>query len=65
MGLLGKLLGKDKTAETIQVPSCPHTAVVPRWADAADMGKADKVTSLYCQACGQTFTPEEMKAATH
>ena len=65
MGLFDKLRGKDKTAATIEVPPCPHTATVPRWADAADMGKPDKVTSFYCQACGQTFSPEEMKANAH
>jgi transposase-like protein len=65
MSLLSKIFGRDKAvAEPIEVPPCPHTAVVPRWADAADMGKQDRVSSYYCQACGQTFTPEEMKAAT-
>jgi hypothetical protein len=57
MGLLGKLLGKDKS-QAIEAPPCPHTAMVPRWANAEDMGKQDRVTSFYCQACGETFTPE-------
>jgi hypothetical protein len=65
MGLLSKLLGKDKQQSApVQAPPCPHTAIVPRWANAEDMGKQDRVTSYHCQACGQDFSPEEMKAAT-
>ena len=65
MGLFRKILGgKDKTEASVEAPPCPHTAIVPRWANAEDMGKQDRVTSYYCQACGATFSAEEMKAPT-
>lgn len=66
MGLFRKFFGggKAKPEASIEIPPCPHTAIVPRWANADDMGKQDKVTGYYCQACGASFTPEEMKAAS-
>jgi hypothetical protein len=38
---------------------CPHTALAPHWANAADMGHADKVTEYRCDVCGRTFSPAE------
>jgi hypothetical protein len=63
MGLFNKLFGRDKSTSVHEALPCPHTAIVPRWANAEDMGKADRITTYYCQACGETFTPEALKAA--
>jgi len=63
MGLLDKLLGRKKqaqaAAEAVELPPCPHTALAPRWDAPEDMGKMDRVSSYFCQACGATLTPEE------
>jgi hypothetical protein len=42
-------------------PVCPHVALVPRWDNADDIGKADRATSFSCEGCGQTFSPEEAR----
>ena len=63
MSLLRKITGKESTpkADAIEVPPCPHTALVPRWDSVDDMGKEDRATSYFCQGCEQTFTPEEAR----
>jgi len=63
MNLLGKLFGKERTAggREVEIPPCPHTAMVPRWDSAEDMGKLDRATSYFCTACETTFSPEEAK----
>jgi hypothetical protein len=46
-------------------PSCPHVALVPRWDDAADIGKVDKVSRYWCEGCEASFSRaegERMKA---
>jgi len=60
MGWLSKLFGKRTPGATLPPAAelCPHTALVPRWDSAADMGQDDKVTGYTCQACQQTFTAE-------
>jgi transposase-like protein len=70
MGFLDRLRGRKSTSATAQAhpppPDCPHTALVPHWDDAADMGKEDKITSYKCEACQDTFSHEEgerLKAA--
>jgi hypothetical protein len=59
MSLLRKLFGKEKPAAVLEKPPCPHTALVPRWDNAEDMGKADKTSAYVCTACDTVFTPEE------
>ncbi len=62
MGLFKKLTGKqDKAAAAIEVPPCPHTALVPRWDSIDDMGKEDRATSYFCQGCERVFSPEEAR----
>jgi hypothetical protein len=41
---------------------CPHTALVPRWANAEDMGKHERISGYQCQACGVTFSAKEAEA---
>lgn len=42
---------------------CPHSALVPRWANAADMGKEGRISKFLCEACNSTLTPEEGRRA--
>jgi hypothetical protein len=62
MSILGKLFGGRQRTETTpaaDVPpvECSHMQLVPRWANAEDMGKADKATEYICSACGEHFEP--------
>jgi len=57
---------KKKTPETPETvkklpgkQECGHATLAPRWDSAADMGKADKITSYECGGCHRTFTREE------
>ncbi len=62
MGFLSRLFGGGKAAEaesTGPPPVCGHTTLVPRWDNAEDMGKGDKVSVYRCESCRQDFTPDE------
>ena len=64
MGLLDRLLrrkateGDEQGAEVATGP-CLHTALGPRWDSADDMGNESKANSYRCEACGESFTPEQ------
>jgi hypothetical protein len=53
MKLFGNLLARDKVH--VEAPPCPHTAIAPRWDNAADMGKHDKISCYVCTACGEVL----------
>ncbi len=62
MGLLDKIKGsKEKTESTtmVETPACPHVVLIARWDNIDDIGKEDRATSFFCEACSQTFTPAE------
>ena len=64
---LRSLFGRRKEEPVAEAPedttiSCPHTALIPRWDNPEDMGKEDRASRFYCEACGQTFSPEETQA---
>ena len=73
MSLFRKISGKEKHQERERelaelheayqeaLESCPHVALAPRWDSVEDMGKPDKATSYYCQACNRTLTPDEAR----
>ena len=42
--------------------TCPHTVLAPRWDKPEDMGHEDRATSFTCNACDQSFTPDEVQA---
>ncbi len=69
MGILQKLLGREKEEEQVveETPAeCTHSSLVPRWDDPADIGKEDKASGWTCSSCNQAFTPaerEELRAA--
>jgi hypothetical protein len=74
MGFLNKLFGRGDRAGRAQTATieqetdsttCLHTSLTPSWDSVADMGQEDKVTGYACQACGQTFTPEEGRVLRH
>ena len=61
MGILSKLFAKSEKRETTltESPACPHTALVPRWDSIDDIGRDEKATHYVCEACGDSFSPEE------
>lgn len=62
MGFLSRLFGGGKRAEVAPTgppPVCGHTTLVPRWDNAEDMGKAEKVSAYRCESCGEDFAPAE------
>jgi hypothetical protein len=52
---------RDTSRELQQ--ECPHSALVPRWASAADMGKQDRISEYLCEACNSTLPPDEGRRA--
>ena len=64
MSFLTKLFGRSKATSAqseVVAPPCPHVTLVPRWDTAEDIGKEDKATGFTCDACHQSFTPEEAR----
>jgi hypothetical protein len=65
MGILSKLFGSDQKQEeqsqigTVEAPPCPHSALTARWDSIEDIGHEERATAYICEACGQTFTPQE------
>jgi hypothetical protein len=41
--------------------ACAHRDLAPRWDNAADMGKRDKITSYTCADCKETVSTEDAK----
>jgi len=68
MGIFDKLFGGSKEKEekaatsVIEKPPCLHSVLVPRWDNAGDMGNEDLATAFMCEACHETFTPEQARA---
>lgn len=67
MSFLSKLFGKGgATTEQDKMPSaaatCPHTTLVPRWDNAADIGHEERATGYRCEGCGAMFTRAEAEA---
>jgi hypothetical protein len=69
MGIFDKLFGSsDKPSNTAVIDasevisSCPHSVLLPRWDAVEDIGKDDRATHYVCEACQQTFSPEEAQA---
>ena len=63
MGLLARMLGRthEEATELSVEDTCPHTAVVPRWTNADDMGHVDRASQFVCEVCVQSFTPAEYR----
>jgi hypothetical protein len=65
MGFLDRLFGGGKKSGAVTVEEaaaaaeCPHTALIPRWSNADDMGKEDKISGYRCEGCGGSFSREE------
>jgi nitrite reductase/ring-hydroxylating ferredoxin subunit len=63
MSFLSRLLGRKEgpPAGEVEVSEtvCPHTALVPRWDSADDIGKTEKVDAYVCEACQESFSREE------
>jgi hypothetical protein len=61
MSLLSRFArSKDPEVAVAETPvACAHKGLAPRWDNAADMGKKDKITSYACTGCQQSFSPEE------
>ena len=62
MGFLDRLLHRTSTAtEAAASTTCPHTALLPRWDNLADLGQLERVTGYHCDSCGKDFTPAEFQ----
>ena len=63
MGIFDKIFSKDEKggATAIETAPCNHGVIVPRWDSVADIGKEDLATSYLCEACHETFTPDEAR----
>jgi hypothetical protein len=65
LGILDKLRGNDKkneqTPTVVELPPCPHTTMCPHWDKPEDMGHEERAESFTCEACHQTFTPDEAR----
>ncbi len=64
MGLLDRLLRRKapergEQGTEVATGPCLHTALGPRWDSADDMGDASKANTYRCEACGESFTPEQ------
>ena len=61
MSALAKLFHRTKPAvdPALAGVACPHTTLIPRWANAEDMGHGERVSSYACDSCGQVFTAAE------
>jgi hypothetical protein len=46
---------EDETIETV----CEHVTLIPKWDSAGDIGRADRISSYRCEACGAEFTLPE------
>ncbi len=67
MGLFDRLLGRkapegNERGTEVATGPCLHTALGPRWDSADDMGDESKANSYRCEACGESFTPEQANA---
>jgi hypothetical protein len=53
---------KNRPVEVVELPKeCGHFQLAPKWDQAADIGKADRIVSLTCTVCQKIFTPEEAR----
>jgi hypothetical protein len=53
---------KEKTEQetpATELPPCPHGVLLPRWDSIDDIGHEDRATAYFCEACHETFTPEQ------
>lgn len=62
-----KRLHRDRTEQAPRASEaldheCPHSVLIPRWEDMADMGNESRASSFRCDACGEEFTPGEARA---
>ena len=63
MGLLDRIFGGKQASvvPAIEAPPCPHSVLLPRWDSAADIGSEDRASSFSCEACSESFTPQETR----
>jgi len=51
---------KEREVRAPDLPAeCGHFELAPRWDNAEDIGKADKIVYYTCTVCKGEFTPEE------
>jgi hypothetical protein len=60
MSLLSRFARKGASPPVPEQPAeCRHRELAPRWENADDIGKKDKITYLSCVSCGESFSPLE------
>jgi hypothetical protein len=64
MNLLKRLHRTEQPAPPAEPADhkCPHSVLIPRWEDMADMGNEGRASGFRCDACGEEFTPSEAQA---
>lgn len=67
MRWIDKLRGRRETPAASAVPPneeppCPHVTLVPRWGNAADMGKEDRISEYACDTCGAHLSVDHAQA---
>ena len=67
MRMLNKLLHRTQPVAPASphAAACPHTTLIPRWDEAADMGHEARVSSYTCEACQQRFTAQQGQRLRH
>lgn len=63
MGFLSRLFKREDAQPPGEAPvsqlECLHGVLLPHWASLDDLGHEDRVESYSCEACNDTFSPEE------
>jgi hypothetical protein len=61
MSLLSRFArSKAPEASMLELPAeCFHPELAPRWDNAEDIGKKDRIVSFTCNTCKGELTPEE------
>ena len=50
---------EERGDETVEPTTCPHTTLIPRWDNAADVGNLDRAARFLCEGCNREFDAAE------
>ena len=52
---------EERPDEPAETTACPHTTLIPRWENAADIGNLDRATHFLCEGCNSEFDADEAR----
>ena len=52
---------EERSDEPADTTACPHTTLIPRWENAADIGNLDRATRFLCEGCNSEFDADEAR----